>query len=213
LSALLEDHEQAEVVVNCDFIHPNWGSCVASGTNHEMHQFNIFENNRLVDQKFCHNDDWQPPEHKTKEAMATDLLTKTRATREFQRDLGEGLARKTEGTGRVLAHTPQWYRDEFQAEAERLAKVGVPFTSEDITSAIGFPSDARGLDPETEDAAKANNGVGAMMNALARKGIITKAGSHAQAARPNQNAAEVNLWVGTQREERPPTGPGLRNFD
>jgi hypothetical protein len=124
----------------CDFIHPNWGSCVASGANHEMHQFNIFENNRLVDQKFCHNDDWHPPEHKTKEAMATDLVSKTRATREFQKQ--QDAQPPPDGDRDGETYERQFDYERLNAQAQRVYRVmadGEWHTLADLSAATNDP--------------------------------------------------------------------------
>lgn len=81
----------------------------------------------------------------------------------------------------------EWKR-RFDDAARYLASTGAPFTSEDVTSITGLPRNT---------GTNANNAVGAMMNALARKGVIRKTGERKPSRRPSSHGAELTAWRGT----------------
>lgn len=84
--------------------------------------------------------------------------------------------------------SPRSWKEQFVAEVELWAKVGLPFTSEDITEEIGLPDGNVGL--------HRNNAVGAMMNAMAKRGVIEKTGKHVSSKNPESHGAELTQWVG-----------------
>lgn len=202
----------------CDYRHPRWGRCEASHENHYSHQFKEFDErgqfvrpHTELNKDFVTSSKVSAEEFNALAVKTTRAISEKRRETPRERDLNAGLIRKDEKIGQVLSKTPDWYKDSFREHGLRHARRMVPFTSEEITSAIGFPSDARGIEPGTEEAARANNGVGALMNDMAKKGWIRKAGTRTQAARPNQNAAEVNIWIGTgQYSEPSPEEPSGR---
>lgn len=100
-------------------------------------------------------------------------------------DTGEG--RKTRGVARAIDAVYEDYKTQFIAEVVRLANRRLPFTSEDVTDVIGLP---RRSHPNT------NNSVGALMNAMARAGIIRKTGRMVKARHLLSNAREVREWIG-----------------
>lgn len=105
-----------------------------------------------------------------------------------------GIELKEEGMRAALeAESIERWKRRFKASLGMRARRGEPFTSEDIIRAIGLP---RG-----KVKSNANNAVGAMMNAAARKGIIVKTGRRVLAKRPTSHAAELTEWIGTPRTE------------
>ena len=101
----------------------------------------------------------------------------------------EGRALKERGMQLALSpdRLAEWKR-EFKRTVVELASAGDPFTSEDVVERIGLPTG--------EIALHANNAVGAMMNAMARKKIIKKTGYHWQSRRPASHGAEITVWEG-----------------
>jgi len=81
------------------------------------------------------------------------------------------------------------WKQRFRAAAEYLADTGAGFTSEDVIYITGLPTGDIGMN--------ANNAVGAMMNALARKGVIKKTQLRRQSKRPTSHGAELVVWAGT----------------
>jgi hypothetical protein len=76
----------------------------------------------------------------------------------------------------------QHWKASFQAEGERLAALGVPFTSEDITRSVGQPP------PGTSP-----NAVGASMNRLVRRLDLVRVG-FVKSTRPTMHASIVSQW-------------------
>lgn len=126
---------------------------------------------------------------------------------ELEDRVRSGQEGKDQGQEQVLANTPDEWKSNFVRQARVLAGTGAPFTSESITSVVGFPADARGLAPGSVEAKGANNAVGANMTALAKQGIIRKTGRRVPAERPNQHAAMLEEWVGVEPIEPPHPQP------
>lgn len=81
------------------------------------------------------------------------------------------------------------WKSRFREAATYLASTGAGFTSEDVIYITGLPTG--------DIAMNANNAVGAMMNALARKGVIEKTARRKQSKRPTSHGAELIVWAGT----------------
>lgn len=98
----------------------------------------------------------------------------------------EGLTAKEEGMALALTRDgiDQW-KEEFVAWVAALPW-GTRLTSEDVIDAIGLPSGEVGTN--------ANNAVGAMMNGLAKRGLIVKAG-RALSRRSSSHGAELTMWM------------------
>jgi hypothetical protein len=112
------------------------------------------------------------------------------ADREARRtNMAEGLAKKQEGIQKAIDHAYEAWKDNFREHVAAWADKQVPFTSEHIIEEIGLPTGRIGLHK--------NNGVGAMMNGQARKGVIRKTGRHVTSRRPGSHGAELTEWIGT----------------
>lgn len=105
-----------------------------------------------------------------------------------------GLELKRTGMARALKPDllAEW-KQNFRDAVHVLAREGYPFTSEDVIERVGLPSGDVGTN--------ANNAVGAMMNGLARKGVIRKTGERRLSKRPSSHGAEIAVWVGLQTSE------------
>lgn len=106
-----------------------------------------------------------------------------------QLDLVAALAAKDRGT--ALALSPQRldeWRQEFTRVVTTWARLGQTFTSEDVVDAVGLPAGEHGTNR--------NNAVGAMMNALARRGVIRKTAKRVPSRRPSSHGAELIVWTG-----------------
>jgi hypothetical protein len=103
-----------------------------------------------------------------------------------QMDLLAGLERKEVGMAQALdaGHVQSW-KDDFRAVVESF-EVGRRFTSEDAIAIAGLPTGVV--------ASNANNAVGAMMNGLARRGVITKTGARVPSRRSSSHGAELIVW-------------------
>lgn len=102
--------------------------------------------------------------------------------------LPEGEVLKEEGMERAReAFDVQRWRQAFVETVEMLAREGAPFTSEDVTAIVGLPRDTQ---------QNRNSAVGAMMNGLARRGVIRKTGQRVKSTRPQSHSAEILEWVG-----------------
>jgi len=110
----------------------------------------------------------------------------------IKRNLDDGRKRKQRGMKQALQPDAlaDW-KDAFYKAAERLGRSGDAFTSEDVLEIVGLPTGEIGQ--------HANNAVGAMMNALARRGVIRKTGRHVPSKRPSSHGTEINEWVGVHR--------------
>lgn len=103
---------------------------------------------------------------------------------EQPRDVAQGETLKRAGMAAAVETTERheigWV-EAFDEELRRLARAGEPFTSEDVTAAVGQPP--------------SSGAVGARMAAAARRGTIVAIG-HRKAERVNQHATEIKLWRG-----------------
>lgn len=99
-----------------------------------------------------------------------------------------GYAAKEEGIERALQPDglAQW-KEDFVNSVTAMADAGIRFTSEDVIERIGLPNEAK---------TNANNSVGAMMNALAKKGVIRKTTERRMSQRPTSHAREIAVWAG-----------------
>ena len=99
-----------------------------------------------------------------------------------------GLVAKDLGVGQALAASDvQEWKVQFRKRAMFLAATGDPFTSEDIIEYVGLPRDSE---------MNANNAVGAMMNALAKEGVIRKTKERQVSKRPQSHGREIAVWAG-----------------
>jgi hypothetical protein len=96
---------------------------------------------------------------------------------------------KEDGMARALQPDDinEW-KMRFRRAVVVLASEGEPFTSESAIDMVGLP--------RVEIRKDANNAVGAMMNGMAKRGIIRKTGRHVLSKRPTSNGAELNEWIG-----------------
>lgn len=93
---------------------------------------------------------------------------------------------KDEGQDLALAsHAATLWKGEFQAVVEKMPP-GRRFTSEDVTAVCGLPTGRVTYN--------GNNAVGAMMTALARKGIIRKTSIRVPSRRKHAHGAELIVW-------------------
>jgi len=99
----------------------------------------------------------------------------------FGKDAGMALALTKDGI--------EGWKDAFRDWVEALPP-GAAVTSEDILAAVGLPTGEVGMN--------ANNAVGAMVNGLARRGILRKSATRVRSRRRSSHAAELVLWVRTR---------------
>lgn len=99
----------------------------------------------------------------------------------------DGEAGKKRGMQQAIDHAEESWRDAFDREVRRLAHTGLPFTSEDVTAAVDLPRGRKGMNR--------NNAVGAMMNALAKRGVIRKHG-YTKSKVVSSHAAILAVWIG-----------------
>lgn len=93
--------------------------------------------------------------------------------------IGEQL--RDEGIAQVLENTPFRYRSAFREAALRIGLEGRTFTSEDITSVVGFPH----AHPSA---------IGANVNALLTERLIVPTGRYTRARRKRSHAARLALY-------------------
>ena len=99
-----------------------------------------------------------------------------------------GLVAKDMGTAVALtASDIQDWKTQFRRHARILAALGEPFTSEDIIEHVGLPRNSE---------MNQNNAVGAMMNALAKEGVIRKTKERRLSKRPLSHGREIAVWAG-----------------
>lgn len=101
---------------------------------------------------------------------------------------GETL--KSEGIEKALSKggLDDW-QDKVKAWTWRLS-AGTRFTSEDVTAEFGLPTG--------EVKTNKNNAVGAIMNAIATKGVIQNTGDYVKSSRPSSHSAVIAVWERTQ---------------
>ena len=98
-----------------------------------------------------------------------------------------GLELKEHGMEQARqAYDVQTWKARFAETVEEIAARGLPFTSEDVLARIGLPREAK---------MNANNAVGAMMNAMAKKGVIQKTTERRQAMRYSSHGRELAVWI------------------
>lgn len=99
-----------------------------------------------------------------------------------------GYAAKEEGIAHALQPDglEEW-KEQFAAAVAEMAASGLRFTSEEVIARVGLPNEA---------ATNANNSVGAMMNVLARRGVIRKTSERRLSQRPSSHARELAVWAG-----------------
>ena len=102
---------------------------------------------------------------------------------------GERLKEEGMHQAREAFDVQRW-RAAFARAVEMLAAQGEPFTSEDVTARVGLPREVQ---------QNRNSAVGAMMNGLAKRGIIRKTGHRVKSTLPQSHAREILEWVGDER--------------
>lgn len=103
----------------------------------------------------------------------------------------------------LMPETLEEWKEEFTKAATWLASGHETFTSEDVLDLVGLPSGTI--------KSNANNAVGAMMNGLARRGVIGKTGERRPSQRPSSHGAELTVWAGLRASEtREPDSPPYR---
>ena len=85
------------------------------------------------------------------------------------------------------ARDVQQWKAQFIAAATELAGRGWTFTSEDVVERVGLPRDDAGMN--------ANNAVGAVMNGLAKRGVIRKTAERRKSHRASSHGRELAVWV------------------
>lgn len=108
--------------------------------------------------------------------------------------LEESLKLKEEGMKKALSPPVlvEW-KIQFREQVWKMAKTGQRFTSEDVIEIVGLPAG--------KVSTNANNAVGAMMNALAKRNIIKKTNERRKSRRPNSHGAELAVWIGASFNE------------
>ena len=84
------------------------------------------------------------------------------------------------------AHDVQTWKQQFTTAVYALAVTRRSFTSEDVIDVVGLP--------RTDGTMNANNAVGAMMNAMARRKVIVKTSMRRQSARASSHGREIAVW-------------------
>lgn len=104
----------------------------------------------------------------------------------MDQQLALGLERKDEGM--ALALTPEGITEWKQAFRDTVFAFprGRRFTSEDVLAIVGLPTG--------EVAKDANNAVGAMVNGLAKRGLIRKTITRVPSRRSSSHGAELIVW-------------------
>ena len=82
------------------------------------------------------------------------------------------------------------WKAKFKESVRAFARTRQPFTSEDVIAVVGLPCG--------DVAMNANNAVGAMMTALAKRGVICKTGNRVQSRRKSSHGAELTEWIGVR---------------
>ena len=97
-----------------------------------------------------------------------------------------GLELKESGMEQARqAFDVQAWKARFIATVEEIAASGGLFTSEDVLDRVGLPREVK---------TNANNAVGAMMNALAKRGVIRKTSERRTARRSSSHGRELAVW-------------------
>jgi hypothetical protein len=107
----------------------------------------------------------------------------------------EGEQRKEEGMEKALSNTST---SEWQ-EAAKLwlwrLPAGRTFTAEDLVDAVGLPVG--------EESAGKNNAVGALMNGIAKRGVIRNTSDYTKAKRPASHGRVIAVWERTLLGKEP----------
>ena len=103
-------------------------------------------------------------------------------------------AGKREGLQFALVGVEEAYQRRFVEYVLVLCRAGRRFTSEDVTGAVGLPR-AQGTNK--------NNAVGALMAALAARGVIRKTGRLVRAVSSQANGRELREWQGGVNSDAP----------
>lgn len=98
---------------------------------------------------------------------------------------GEKL--KEQAQANALAAHPEWGARAMR-EVERLARCGIPFTSEDVVLMVGLPTG--------KVATNKNNAVGALITSAAKHGLIVKTGRYVPSKRRRSHGAALAEWRG-----------------
>jgi hypothetical protein len=96
-------------------------------------------------------------------------------------DPEHGVTLRDQGVAKVAAASPNFLYRATEA-IKRLAKLGQPFTAEDVAALTGRPDRP--------------NAMGAALISARRAGIITKVG-YVQATRKARHASALAVWTGT----------------
>lgn len=132
---------------------------------------------------------WKPTFHPSMQPAAVDApnlfdLPETPAPSSLDYKLaGQTLA--------LSKPTLELWKAKFKESVRTFARTRQPFTSEDVIAVVGLPCG--------DVAMNANNAVGAMMTALAKKGVIHKTGNRVQSRRKSSHGAELTEWIGSGR--------------
>jgi hypothetical protein len=107
----------------------------------------------------------------------------------FGDEPSHGETLKNEGMSKALSKlsVTEW-QDRVKAWTWRL-NAGHLFTSEDVTEEFGLPTGEVGTNK--------NNAVGAIMNAIAKKGVIRNTGDYVKSSRPSSHSAVIAVWERT----------------
>lgn len=98
-----------------------------------------------------------------------------------------GLELKERGMEQARrAFDVQEWKERFTSTVIKMAATGRSFTSDDVLLFVGLPRESK---------TNANNAVGAMMNALARRGVIRKTKERRSAIRACSHGRELAVWV------------------
>ena len=98
-----------------------------------------------------------------------------------------GEQRRDVGMDKVLSNTAEEYKEAFSRQYRVVADSGSPFTSEDVTAAVGMPPGHQ-------------NAVGSLFNALLRRDLRSERVAyvgHVSAKRANQNATKIGQYRST----------------
>jgi hypothetical protein len=104
------------------------------------------------------------------------------------RSLAASQREKRVGIDVAIQHAPDDWLTRAKRAIAQLARESRAFTSEDVTQLAGLPSG--------DVKSNANNAVGALMNAAARKQLIVKTGRRVPSTRVTSHAAELTEWIG-----------------
>jgi len=107
-----------------------------------------------------------PPPRRTSEEVVQDMLV--------------GLEKRDSALA-ATRYSDDEYREQFRNCVRYLARLGNPFTVDDVTDRIGLP-------PSSSQGA-----AGAYMNAAVRQAEVVAIGM-TQSTRPGRNASRVTLW-------------------